>query len=77
MKTLFRATSLTLFATCDGLYLLHQELFQHLFAVRSKYTKDELEPYLGAFFGQHGQPKDAASLLLLHTRLVDGFYFRK
>jgi hypothetical protein len=66
-------------ARCRGclIYSMKQKLFQHLFSLRTKYTKEEIEPYIGGLHGHYGQPKDAASLLLLHSKLIDGSYYRK
>lgn len=42
-----------------------------LFAVRAKYTEEELQPYFKDMILQRGMPHSVPELLLPHTRYVD------
>lgn len=55
----------------------YQERFRELFAVKQKYSEDELAPYFEDVVGSRGQAKSLTELLMSHTRHVDGFYFAK
>jgi hypothetical protein len=57
--------------------LVFQPRFQQLFELRSKYSLNEIEPYLKDLFGHSNQPKTIHELLLAHALLIDGFYYLK
>lgn len=58
-------------------YSTSKERFVRLFEIKNKFKQQELEPYCSDLYGQIGQPKSLADLLLRELKLVDGFYMMK
>jgi hypothetical protein len=54
-----------------------QTRFQQLFDTRSKYTEEEIRPYVEGLCGKSTQYRSTAEVLLAHATLIDGFYFLK
>lgn len=66
------AESITLLSSC-------RDRLDKLFAIKPKFPKDQLEPYLGDLVGGTGQPKSMDELLLANARFVqsENVYMQK
>mmetsp|Transcript_26260 Transcript_26260/g.38928 ORF Transcript_26260/g.38928 Transcript_26260/m.38928 type:complete len:403 (+) Transcript_26260:57-1265(+) len=66
-----------LFLPIDDMSSSPQARFRQLFNAKSRYSLEEIEPYLTDLYGKSGQPKSCAELLLAHANLIDGYYVPK
>ncbi len=48
-----------------------------LYAVRNRFTIDELEAYFVGYFGDRNQPKTLVELLLPFLNKVDDYFYKK
>ncbi len=67
------------YAPANNIILLNscQKRLENLFTIKSKYNKDELEPYVADLVGGPGKAKSIDELLLANARLVQGMYMQK
>jgi hypothetical protein len=68
------STAVYIFLSANDLPFDVKARFSAMFERKSKFSLEELEPYLIGYFGGIGQPKSLAELALQHARLVDNFY---
>lgn len=51
-----------------------QDRFVKLFAIKQRYSAEEMRPYLLPFFGKDGQPKEVEDVLVTHLKYIDGAF---
>lgn len=51
--------------------------FQELFAIRERYSIEDIVPYLSDLYGNPGQPKSLVALMLQYCNNVDNMYQHK
>jgi sister chromatid cohesion protein DCC1 len=54
-----------------------EDRFKHMLAIKPKYTQEELAPYCEGLYGNAGQPRSIAELLLKYAKFVDNVYILK